>query len=955
VSDVEHETELVQLTRYFDGELSRDEEAAVLEHLQTCEVCAAELDDLVAMRAMIETPRAKQAAPAPIPITRAKPKRWAYVATAAAVLAAAAIAFAVWPRKTQAPEAPVAIALGASRGVEARFTAEPFAKHRPYEVVRGSGAREPIALAVLSELEKRKDKPALVAALASSGDLARAATLADDPAIAATDRAAIALLEKQPERALELLDGATGSAASWNRALALRDLGLVASAREEFVAVEKLGEPGWADEAKAAAATLVRDDTAKFRELRVRALAMIAGTGPSITADDATAFPAASRFYFLDALRVAADRDAALALAPIAEALDRGTKTTHARAVLDRVAASNFAVRGKFRDRYRALAANTFDYSKTAQLLDELDRAGRDADDIFLGALAYTGQMGARLAAVRARVTANPDPFFELAIAHEEVVAARARGVLEALAIARPAADACAVEWAHRCAQLALDAAELSAELGFVDDAVKYGRLAFDHYRAARTIMLEDRTLGYLGELERHRGRRVLARAIFVEVEQRAPDDCKNATYARIGRAKIALVGEDLAETRKLLAAIEACEQPLDEFALTIAIDLARRSAMPADRELATRWLDAAKKLPEPRIAALAEVGAARLAIASDPAARAPLEALVQKHAAAATAGETTALALRAWATDALIAAAGERNDWAAADAAARVEIRAAQSTACTVVASIDQDRQTIAVRGNDNTWRGVGRRESLAKLDAKTFVPTYLVQALRGCARIEVFARPPLHGRTTLLPPDLPWVFVGGPPRAAPAHAKRSVIVTDVVAPDASLALPKLAPSTNLPADAVIVRGAAATPSRVLAELANATYVEINAHGVVDLDAADASFLALSPEPSGKSMLTGADVRRAKLDSAIVVLAACRTARVAPYLHRRWTLPDAFLAGGARAVIATDVDVPDRDANNVFADLRDRLARGETAAAAVAAIRGSNPASWTARLVVFE
>jgi len=141
-----------------------------------------------------------------------------------------------------------------------------------------------------------------------------------------------------------------------------------------------------------------------------------------------------------------------------------------------------------------------------------------------------------------------------------------------------------------------------------------------------------------------------------------------------------------------------------------------------------------------------------------------------------------------------------------------------------------------------------------------------------------------------------------------------------------------------------------------VLAEIADASYVELDAHGIAEADV-DAAFLALSPEPSGRFTLSVADLRAAKLRGApVVVLASCRGARVAPYMHRRWSLPDAFLAIGARAVIATDVDVPDPDAPAVFGAIRERIARGESPAAAVAAIRGrADPGSWITRIAVFQ
>ncbi len=180
-------------------------------------------------------------------------------------------------------------------------------------------------------------------------------------------------------------------------------------------------------------------------------------------------------------------------------------------------------------------------------------------------------------------------------------------------------------------------------------------------------------------------------------------------------------------------------------------------------------------------------------------------------------------------------------------------------------------------------------------------------------------------------------------------------MIVTDVLPPETSLQLPRLG-ATTYPPTVERLSGAAATPARVLAVAGEATYLEINADGVADVETADASFLALSPDSSGQFMLTAADVRAAKLKSApVIVLAACRGAQAAPYLFRRWSLPDAFITAGARAVIATDIDIPDPQAAATFAALRERIERGEDPAVAVAALRAAAPSTWIARIAVFE
>src|SRR5262249_29589418 len=134
-------------------------------------------------------------------------------------------------------------------------------------------------------------------------------------------------------------------------------------------------------------------------------------------------------------------------------------------------------------------------------------------------------------------------------------------------------------------------------------------------------------------------------------------------------------------------------------------------------------------------------------------------------------------------------------------------------------------------------------------------------------------------------------------------------------------------------------VTAAAATPSRVRAELADAGYVEIHAHGIVD--ASDAAFLALSPDADGSFALTADEVRTSRIGGApVVVLAACRSATPTIYLGFRWSLPDAFLVAGARAVVASSTAIPDDQGAALFAELRKRVARGEPVARAVAALR---------------
>lgn len=98
--------------------------------------------------------------------------------------------------------------------------------------------------------------------------------------------------------------------------------------------------------------------------------------------------------------------------------------------------------------------------------------------------------------------------------------------------------------------------------------------------------------------------------------------------------------------------------------------------------------------------------------------------------------------------------------------------------------------------------------------------------------------------------------------------------------------------------------------------------------------------------------------MRAAKLPRApIIVLAACHAAAVAPYLRQRFSLPDAFLAAGASAVVAPDIAIPDASARPIFDELHRRVAAGEPIEAAVAAIRASatGDTAWAVHLMVFR
>jgi hypothetical protein len=208
------------------------------------------------------------------------------------------------------------------------------------------------------------------------------------------------------------------------------------------------------------------------------------------------------------------------------------------------------------------------------------------------------------------------------------------------------------------------------------------------------------------------------------------------------------------------------------------------------------------------------------------------------------------------------------------------------------------------------------------------------------------------------LLPRELAWAYVAGQPAPPAPSTARRLVVSDAE-PPASLGLGRLSPFTPPHEDSQLVwlHGRSATPSRVLAELADSTEVLVHAHGLVDLRRSDASMIALSPDSDGEWALTAARVQGQKMAGhPVVILAACHAAKVAPYSREPWSLPLAFREAGARAVLATPEPIPDAEAGPFFDALLARMRAGASAAVALRDERLARPPSaWLSSLIAFE
>jgi hypothetical protein len=284
----------------------------------------------------------------------------------------------------------------------------------------------------------------------------------------------------------------------------------------------------------------------------------------------------------------------------------------------------------------------------------------------------------------------------------------------------------------------------------------------------------------------------------------------------------------------------------------------------------------------------------------------------------------------------------------------------------CGVGIVAEDERAVVVVRGADGTDRA--RYEPARRPGAAPpAVPEALAQTLEGCAHVQVMARAGVQGQPRILPRNLAWSYATGAHGAtshdAPLGEPHPLVVANVT-PPSYLQLPALAPRRSEPAlggsPAVVLSGPDATPPRVLAAMRDATEIQFHTHALVDMGVSDASHLILSPGPGGAYALTAEAIRGVELRRRpVIVLAACHSARGARYQHAPWSLPHAFLAGGARAVFATGTDIPDADAQPFFDRVLERVRKGADPAAALrderVPILAAAPDSWVGDVMVFE
>jgi hypothetical protein len=183
----------------------------------------------------------------------------------------------------------------------------------------------------------------------------------------------------------------------------------------------------------------------------------------------------------------------------------------------------------------------------------------------------------------------------------------------------------------------------------------------------------------------------------------------------------------------------------------------------------------------------------------------------------------------------------------------ARAPATSARANVCALGVAVDDDRALAVTRDAQGHLSAELTTRTVPDLVGDRLVPPDSRARLAGCASVRVYALPPLHGLAAILPPDVAWGYASSAAAREPPPALRArrLVVSDV-APPPALGLAPLASWRSGVGEASWVHGAAATPSRVLAELEGATEVEIHAHGFVDAAQSAASLVALSHARAG-------------------------------------------------------------------------------------------------------
>ncbi|HEY0250909.1 MAG TPA: zf-HC2 domain-containing protein, partial [Kofleriaceae bacterium] len=840
--------ELEQTHALADGELEGDALERAQDHLATCERCQAELSDLMQMAALPK--------PAANVISLAWYRRRSVQVAGVIAVAAAAATLLYLGRGVTATHDPVSVpklALAEKRPIEARLSWQGASDYRVYSVQRGSTiAKEPISLGAMADLEKAGDNHGVAALAILGGDYEQSKkyiALAGETPDVLADRAALELQTGQPAKALAFADSALQKApdatvATWNRALALRDLGLRHDAAEAFRIVAKRAEPGWAAEAAQRADALEKEfvDELELMKRVFGGAKQLALTQAGVAIDDAKRLPGVARVELYDALRSAPTAEAIAKLRPLAEAIDGATNDTSTVAALDRAKPDPIAAKAYL----TLITEDKPDFKKVLGVL----RAQKANDALVVAMLKASPTSlvsDADLPDLAKIAAASADVWIRLIGLEQAGANALGRDDLpKAEAVLLQGRELCKANApTFRCMKVSLLLGKLYLEWQRLPEARDALADAWTRARALAQWEQHDilETMTNLAVVADTGGGLPLVRAYTTELAARAEIEqaqgfrdnaCDVAAW---GHERVAVALWDGMRTDEAIAQLslaKPCATSYRDIAaqlqpLFIHSEMIHLESDPAALDELRKQIAKlrAQKLPAKELAFLdhiegralintdAKAGAAALVKSIEEAKRAP-RGIDSTHARGMS---YAVLAL----TDA------KRGDAVGALAVLADELGVTARNTCTLGIVLDDRDVALIARGQDEKTEIALLSRSSPEIDASTIVPAKIISMLKLCADVDVLARPPFHGQSRLLPQELAWRYVSARSRPIGPSSGASVVVANVQ-PPASLGLPAL---TSWQQGMPTLSGAAATPSRVLAAVATASDVVIDAHGI--------------------------------------------------------------------------------------------------------------------------
>ncbi|PTL78365.1 CHAT domain-containing protein [Vitiosangium sp. GDMCC 1.1324] len=965
---------------FMDGELSSEEAEAFRQHFPDCAKCQHQFSNLLQFKFLGKRHLERSKAHAPTnPAHSAFSMNWMrpaflgaglFAVTLLAVLAVRGFSHPVQRHDVFLAELP-------ERPMEARFAVPGADRHRrPAAKPMGQGGvSEELPLEELARLQAEHDFKGLAVAYLVHGIPKQAEKYLeklDDSPDAESLRAAM-LLPDRPEEALRhtaraLEKNPSHPQALWNRGLALEKMDLPLMAARTFTEVASLKEPGWADEATQRAMSLQREASehrARWEHV-FQAGRTLVEFGPAQLPGDFTQAPVA-RIFFYDAVRSASSREQVLALLSLANELDKRAGGRVLQDYVRQVAAADFKRRGPLSRDYAALALGRLSAEQKEHVLAELITSKED--DLILGAIVQTRTTARYRKLFEDKARTRGDPWFELLAAEKSADLDRVDGrfglATQTLLDALRRCPSRGLE--YRCIFLERELSSLYLQREQTEAASQHAEAGWRQALEHNEWWLARDLLWNRAQVARYTNDAPLARVLYEELLERAWGEPDMVRRAHQNFAEIALHKLQVDEARREMDAALATQNPLSFSGAFALADLSRMRRGEDDEKHLQRALDAAAPslTPGERVIAIHVQG--RFYIERDAQrGRDLLWRAIQAAEAQPLLEDPGARRARAYSFTSLILDAGRRGAFEdALKLFARERGQGELPVQCLLAVAVDSERTLLIARGSQGELLGYDDETRGAPLGDRLdgLVPEKLLASLRSCSQVQVLARPPLHGRAGLLPPEIAWSYLtrASAPRTPPTGPARHLVVSGInLPPNSSFeSLNRWVPDFGPQEVPATLSGAEATPSRVIEAMKDKTEIDLVTHGVIN-DSSDDSYLQLTQGEDG-SQLGVQQVREASLQGApFVVLAACHAAHTAYVLHEPLSLPAAFIHAGARGVLAATTQVWDTEAGDFFNEVRARMREEVPPAIALRDVRmqwlaAGKGSRWLGSVLLFE